>query len=285
MLTSTIFANERFLTSSLKKSHSSIGNIPKREQFVNHLSLKMNDLCDWGFERCPFHSLMASISKWANIHKIVTFEIHKNKWLADYHIHLCFRVPVVFAIRLHSDDHKPQTNNPERQTPPPQKKIIQPVPHNPWWSLIKPQVPRTNPSSRLLFPFLPASLLPPMGPDSPTNLQWDLDIRRTDGGVAPTVMRWAVAASPEAQTPAKRRVDWAVRGPYTARCTQLSRCWQKVILRPELAAGEGDRISISPVKVYVTACSFSSRFNTERWIYSFRERWGRNLWLTLNKRH
>lgn len=32
-------------------------------------------------------------------------------------------------------------------------------------------------------------LPPPPGPDSPTNLQWDLDIRRTDGGVAQLVMR------------------------------------------------------------------------------------------------
>lgn len=32
-------------------------------------------------------------------------------------------------------------------------------------------------------------LPPPPGPNSPTNLQWDLDIRWTDGGVAQLVMR------------------------------------------------------------------------------------------------
>ncbi len=94
------------------------------------------------------------------------------------------------------------------------------------------------PGSCFPSPHAPPSLLPP---DSPTNLLQDLDIRWTDGGVALLVMRWAVAVSPEAQTPAKRRVDWAVRGPYMTRCTQLSCCWQKVILQARPTAGETDR--------------------------------------------
>lgn len=92
------------------------------------------------------------------------------------------------------------------------------------WSLIKPHVPHTNPFSRILFP-LSTSIPPPTpssyGPDSPTNLQLDLDIRRTDGGVALSVMRWAVAASSEAQTPAKTTCGLSCKRPlhnqmYTA---------------------------------------------------------------------
>lgn len=62
-------------------------------------------------------------------------------------------------------------------------------------------------------------------------------------------MRCAVAASPEAQTPPERRVDWAVRGPDVARCSQLSRCWQNVILRVQLTATDTDGIRNSPVNL------------------------------------
>lgn len=70
-------------------------------------------------------------------------------------------------------------------------------------------------------------------------------------------MRWAVAASPEAQTPPERRVDWAVRGPDAARCTQLSRCWQKVILRAQLTATDTDGIRGSPARLRGTANALS----------------------------
>lgn len=117
---------------------------------------------------------------------------------------------------------------------------------------IRNEAPCMNPCSQILF------LSVHHHHHQKKTAEQDLDISQTFGGVAQSVMRWAVAASPEAQTPAQRREDWAVRGPDAARCTQLSRCWQRVILRARLTATDTDGIKVSPVKLHATASTFIS---------------------------